>query len=667
MRTGSIQANEAERIAALYQLQILDTPSEEDFDDIVALAAQICGTPIATIAFEDKNRLWFKAKFGLDFIEIPRDVALCARNTELDYPLVVNDTLENETFCDNPLVTGESGVRFFAGMQLINDDGFTLGYLCVMDRKPRNLSGEQLAGLGILARQVVMLLKLRLQILKLKEAEIQSRNSEEQMNTIFRNAIDAVIVMDDKGRILQWNPRAESIFGWKAGEAIGNYFHETIIPVRFRNEHLGRMREYEKRGDEPSLNKSIEIRALRKDLSEFDIALGISPATINGNRFFIVFVSDITERLLATKKLDEQKAFYENILNKLPADIAVFDANHKYLFVNPGGIKDEELRKYIIGKDDFQYAEYRHRDKSVAQIRRDQFMQIKESGKEIRWEDTINNPEGLPITHLRRLFPVFDDTGKLTLVIGFGVDITDRKIMEEKQTAMLQQLSTQNTQLIDFCNIVSHNLRAPLVNMSMLVNFIEESKDLDEQKMLISKLQPVIENLHNTFNELVESIQIKQDLEIESEHIRMDECLCRTIEGLKMEINESAAEIRSDFTDAPSIYFPPKYMYSIMHNLVSNTLKYQSPKRKPEIMVTTKRDGDTIILSVKDNGQGLDLAKHRENLFKIGKVFHRHPNAKGFGLFMTRTQVEAMDGKIWVESMPDEGATFFIEFKKQLQ
>jgi hypothetical protein len=157
------------------------------------------------------------------------------------------------------------------------------------------------------------------------------------------------------------------------------------------------------------------------------------------------------------------------------------------------------LRKYIVRKDDFQYAEYRNRDRSVAQIRRDQFLEAKNSGKEIRWEDTVLNPEGVPVTHLRRLFPVHDENGDLTLVIGFGIDITERKVMEEKQTLLVKQLSAQNTQLVDFCNIVSHNLRAPLVNMSMLVDFIQESTDLAEQEMLVTKLKPVLDTSAHDF------------------------------------------------------------------------------------------------------------------------------------------------------------------------
>lgn len=665
MKETSILSSEAHRIAALYQLQILDTKPEEDFDDIVTLASQICDTPISTIAFEDKDRFWFKAKHGLNVTETTRKDALCTYGVEHDNMSVVYDCLDDKRLSDNPYVNGPAGIRFFAGVRLINEDGYSLGYLCVMDQKPRTLTDKQISGLQILAKQVVILLKLRLQIIRLKKAEEVAKSSEELMDTIFNNSIDAVIVMDADGIITQWNPKAESIFGWSNEEAVGQYFHKIIIPEHIRDEYLKWMRSYEVT-DTPSVNnRTIEMTALRKNNAEFDIALGISPVSIKGETYYINFASDITDRVLATKKLDKQKEFYENILNKLPTDIAVFDPDHKYLFVNPGAIKDEDLRKFIVGKDDFEYAAYRNRDIGIAQRRREQFLEVSKGGKEIRWEDTIKDPDGVPITHLRRLFPVHNENGELTMVIGFGIDITDRKIMEEKQTELVKQLSTQNTQLIDFCNIVSHNLRAPLVNMSMLVSFIEETADIDEQKLLIAKLNPVLDNLHTTFNELVESIQIKQDLEIKSEKNHLDDFLQRTIDGLKMEINKSEASITADFKEAPVIFCPPKYLLSIFHNLVSNALKYQSPNRKPAIEVTTTKKEETVIFSVKDNGLGIDLEKHKENFFKIGKVFHRHPNAKGFGLFMTKTQVDAMGGTIWVESTPDVGSTFFIEFKKQ--
>src|SRR5690606_19661003 len=121
-----------------------------------------------------------------------------------------------------------------------------------------------------------------------------------------------------------------------------------------------------------------------------------------------------------------------------------------------------------------------------------------------------------------------------------------------------------------------------------------------------------------------------------------------------------------DIQDTPFIYFPKKYIESILTNLLSNALKFKSPERKPQIRIKTqKKANNVIILSVADNGLGIDLVLHKDQIFKIRKTFHKHPEAKGFGLFMTKTQVEAMNGKIWAESQPGMGSTFFIEFKSQ--
>ncbi|MEP7168578.1 MAG: HAMP domain-containing sensor histidine kinase, partial [Bacteroidota bacterium] len=234
-----------------------------------------------------------------------------------------------------------------------------------------------------------------------------------------------------------------------------------------------------------------------------------------------------------------------------------------------------------------------------------------------------------------------------------------------KEHATLLQF--QNTQLSDFCNIISHNLRSPLVNLSMLTGFIEKTKDMDEQKQFIEKLRPVINNLNDTFSELVESLQVKQDTEIKSEKQSLKDCLQRILDGLAGEINKSHAVIETNFDEAPIVKFPPKYLSSIFHNLVSNSLKYKSPDRNPIIKLETRKVSGNIILSVSDNGMGIDLKMHKDKLFKIRKIFHHHPEAKGFGLYITKTQVEAMSGRIWAESTPDEGATFFVEFKNQIK
>ncbi len=247
--------------------------------------------------------------------------------------------------------------------------------------------------------------------------------------------------------------------------------------------------------------------------------------------------------------------------------------------------------------------------------------------------------------------------------------VDDRTKHLREATQKLQEnsekLAIQNKQFVDFFNIISHNFRAPLANLTMLVKFIERSNDISEKKLLIDSLKQVSANLTDTCNELLESMQIMQDSEIPYIANDMTELITKIRSGLQMEIVESRAEIHMDFTTVPIIYAPPKYLESILFNLISNALKYRSPQRIPEIMVVTSPTHTGVRLTVSDNGLGIDLGKHGNEIFKIRKTFHNHPEAKGFGLFLTKTQVESLGGRIWVESIPGEGSTFFVEIDDQ--
>ncbi len=248
----------------------------------------------------------------------------------------------------------------------------------------------------------------------------------------------------------------------------------------------------------------------------------------------------------------------------------------------------------------------------------------------------------------------------------------DNKVMErtrhlKKANEIIEKtnatLTVQKKQLQDFCNIISHNLRAPLVNMSILVDMITDNPDEDERTLLLDKLNKATQNLSDIFNELVESIQIKEDNEIASDSNDLQQTTAKIIDSLQGEIKKSNAIITVDFSLAPHIYCPSSYIKSILHNLISNSLKYKASDRIPEINIHSKSNGDSMIISVSDNGLGIDLNRHQKNLFKIRKVFHDHPDSKGFGLFITKSQVDAMGGKIWVESIPNKGSTFYVELK----
>ena len=153
--------NEAERLEALREYRILDTGAEQAYDDITALAAYLCEVPIAMISLVDESRQWFKSKLGLNRQETPRDVAFCAHAILQSEPLIVRDALKDTRFADSALVTRSPHIRFYAGFPLASPEGYALGTLCAIDRKPRQLSAKQKTAMQALARQVMALLELR--------------------------------------------------------------------------------------------------------------------------------------------------------------------------------------------------------------------------------------------------------------------------------------------------------------------------------------------------------------------------------------------------------------------------------------------------------------------------------------------------------------------------
>ncbi len=241
-------------------------------------------------------------------------------------------------------------------------------------------------------------------------------------------------------------------------------------------------------------------------------------------------------------------------------------------------------------------------------------------------------------------------------------------VLEQKSDLerLNKYLKNKNSQLSDFAHIISHNLRSPVFNLHCLLGFYEESTDTDDKKMLIDTIKDVADQMDETLNELIDSLKIQKEFYVSKETLIFEDILQKILIMLSGDIKKTNAIITFDFTQVEKITYSKVYLKSAMLNLLSNAIKYRSPKRIPEIHFQTIDKTDEIILAVTDNGLGIDINKHRNNLFGFNKTFHNHPDSKGVGLYMTRVQIEAMGGAISVNSQVDKGSVFEIVFQKNL-
>ena len=187
MQSAPNHPQEAARIEALNEYQILDTLPEQEFDDLTQIAASICGTEIALVSLVDTDRQWFKSRHGLDAEQTPRELAFCAHAILQEQIFEVQDASKDERFFDNPLVTQAPDIRFYAGAPIYAHNGLPVGTLCVIDQQPKKLTREQQAALFALARQVMSQLELRRNIMELETSQQQLEESNKELTRLTRH------------------------------------------------------------------------------------------------------------------------------------------------------------------------------------------------------------------------------------------------------------------------------------------------------------------------------------------------------------------------------------------------------------------------------------------------------------------------------------------------
>jgi len=495
----------------------------------------------------------------------------------------------------------------------------------------------------------------------------RKRNEEELQKTIkeisdYKYALDEsaiVAITDQKGIITHVNDNFCKISRFSREELLGQ--DHRIINSGYHSKDF--MKELWRTIAKGKVWNG-ELKNKAKDGTYYWVDTTIVPfLNEKGKPFqYVAIRSDITERKNNEEEL--QKSIKEISDYKYALDessiVAITDQKGVITHVNDNFCKISKFsREELIGQDHRIINSGFHSIDFMKEL-----WQTIANGKV--WKGEIKNKakDGSYYWVDTTIVPFLNEQGKPFQYIAIRSDITERKKGEQELLVNSRVLENQNRQLVDFCNIVSHNLRGPLMNINALVDFISETNDEAERKEFLKAISKVSNHLNEVFEELIETVQVRQDTEIGLDEILLQHVVDKVLQGFEAQIKQSNAVIEVDFSKAPVVYYPQKYMDSMMMNLISNAFKYKSPNRDLVLKIKTEIQKGNIVLSVTDNGSGIDLEKHKNNLFKIRQTFHDHPEAKGFGLFMTKTQVESMGGSMWVESTLDKGSTFFIEIKK---
>jgi PAS domain S-box-containing protein len=420
-----IPPNEAERLAALRECCILDTEPEAAFDDLARLCAQLCEVPMAVVALVDAERVWLKARVGVDMVEFPRARSLASLAVLQPQLFAFSDIQTDPALAGHPLVAAQLGVRFFACQPLVLHRHI-IGGLCVMDRRAGQLRPEQSEALAILGRQVVVQLELRQKLRQHEEAEQALRAAEHKYRDIFENVVEGIFQTTPDGHYLAANARLAQIYGYASPEeliaAVSNIGHQLYVEAGRREEFIQAIQRDGEVHD-------FESRVYRRDGSIIWIAENarVVRDAAGAVLYYEGTVEDITARREAEDARRNSELLYHSLVELLPQSLFRKDTGSRFTFVNRHFCDALKLEpNEIIGRTDFDFfpaplaEQYRRDDQEVMRT-----LQPRE-----QVEENVLPDGSRRYVHVIKT-PLFDNAGRVIGVQGMFWDETERRRTEE--------------------------------------------------------------------------------------------------------------------------------------------------------------------------------------------------------------------------------------------
>ena len=479
--------------------------------------------------------------------------------------------------------------------------------------------------------------------------------SVEKFSSVFSSANDAIFIIDtSNGLITDYNPRAAELTGYSSTELIGSH-NSQLFPIEDRKQ-VRYFLTQNLTNDDYTINEAC-IKTKYGESIPVEIASG-KKFEVNHITYLVCYFRDISERKNVDAKLNmlslAASETTDTIVIANPLGEAIW-ANNAYLELTGLSIVE------VIGQKPGYLSKGPETDLQSSLIMK-KAIQDKKSIKII----ILNyNKQKEKYWFELNITTVFDNQNNLINFVGVGRDVTLRIEKEIELKQLLEVTSQQNDKLYNFTHIVSHNIRSHTSNLAMIVDVIENTEDITEKLSYFDLFKEGTEKLSETIEYLNEIITIQKKTNIAKKKINLKDEIEKTKSALSLVIKESQITITHTIPEDLFVSVIPAYLDSILLNLFTNAIKYKSPKRKAFLEIGYEINESYTIINFKDNGLGLNLKKNGHKIFGMYKTFHGNEDAKGIGLYMTKNQLEAMDGKIEVESEVDHGSTFKIYFNEK--
>lgn len=479
--------------------------------------------------------------------------------------------------------------------------------------------------------------------------------SEKKYRQIAETAQEGIWLIDSKNKTIFVNKKFSEIFGYSFEEMIGKANQDLM-------DENGKMIGKERIDrSQKTISEEFEQIYLSKTGKRIWAKVSVSCILDNNGDYngALAMLSDITERKTAENNLKKSEtklkeaqalAHISNWEIDLITNINFWSDEFYNIFELTQNEITPSLEVFmsLIHPDDYAFAK-----KCIKKT-----LETLEEGA---FEARIKKKNG----SIRQIFTKwkfeFDQNNKPIRLFGTLQDVTDRKNTEAEHEKMVNEIIQRSKNLEQFTYIISHNLRAPIANILGLSTILRDDITETERKTIYEYLFSAVAQLDDIIKDLHKILQAKSEIINSKESVYFHELVNAIKVSLHNIIQKENVTIITDFTRIDKIVIVKSYIYSIFHNLISNSIKYRRAGIENIITITTKEDKDYIRILFKDNGLGINLKENGDNLFGLYKRFHPHIEGKGLGLFMVKTQIEVLGGKIGVKSEQNIGTEFTIE------